>query len=276
MKNTIIRTISGICFLGVMLGGFLIHPYAFAALHVLIIAGMLAEFFNMSMGKRYPLQRILAILFGCGLFLSFFAFLGYKMPKHFLALNGIPILAILISTLYLKDKEDLRDLAFIFMGLLYIVPSVITAIALVFKTEDGNFSGMLLLAFFCIIWCSDVGAYVFGHLFGQNGKKLFPSVSPKKSWAGFWGGLVLAVAAGVVLYFTGLFKFSLLHSIIISVIMDIAGVYGDLFESVWKRKFGFKDSGNIIPGHGGVLDRFDSALFAIPTGLAYLLLFGLL
>ena len=259
-----------------MLGGFLVHPYIFAVLHLLIMGGMLAEFFNMSMGKRYPLPRILAIVFGCGLFASAFCLLAFKMPQQYLALNGVPLLAIMISTLYLKDKEDLRDLAFIFMGLLYIVPPVISANVLVFKTADGSFSGLILLAFFCIIWSSDVGAYVFGHLFGQNGKKLFPSVSPKKSWAGFWGGLVLAAGTAVVLYFTGLFKFSLLHCIILSIVMDIAGVYGDLFESIWKRKFGFKDSGNVIPGHGGVLDRFDSALFAIPTGIAYLLLFGLL
>lgn len=276
MKNTVVRTISGICFLGIMLGGFLVHSYLFALLHIFIIACMLAEFFRMSMGKRYPLPRILAIIFGCGLFASYFCLLSFKIPVQYLMLNAIPLLAIMISTLYLKDKEDLRDLAFIFMGLLYIVPPVIAANAIVFKTSDGSFSGLLLLGFFCIIWCSDVGAYIFGHLFGQNGKKLFPSVSPKKSWAGFWGGLVLAVGAAVVLHYTGMFKFSLLHSIVISILMDVAGVYGDLFESVWKRKFGFKDSGNIIPGHGGMLDRFDSALFAVPVGLAYLLLFGLL
>ena len=124
--------------------------------------------------------------------------------------------------------------------------------------------------FWCRLRCC------FGLLFGKNGKKLFPSISPKKSWAGFWGGLAVAVATAIILNVTGLLVIPWYHSIILAILMDVAGVYGDLFESLWKRIYEVKDSGKIIPGHGGFLDRFDSAIFAIPVGAIYLMLTGLI
>jgi len=276
MNNTVVRTISGICFLGIMLSGLLLNRWLFAALHVIIVAIMMIEFYTMSIGKgRYPVSTAIAVLIAIGIFATTFCVYGFNLPARLIALNMIPFLALMISILFIKDKSSLRDVAFLFMGVIYIAPSVATTNALVFD-NSGNFSGLLLVGFFCIIWASDVGAYCFGHLFGKNGKKLFPSVSPKKSWAGFWGGMVLALVAGVVLQLTGLFPFSIVHSLVIAVIMDVAGVFGVLFESQWKRIFGYKDSGNIIPGHGGLLDRFDSALFAVPAGLSYMLITGLL
>lgn len=280
MKNTVVRTISGICFLAIMVAGFLWRPYAFAALHLFILVCMMAEFYRMSMDTRFKVPRILGIVTGVSLFMTtFLVFGGYVLP-HFFALNVIPLVVVMVSIMYAKNKTGFKDLAFLFMGIFYIAPPVASANVLIFGL-NSQFSGWLLLSFFCIIWASDVGAYVFGHLFGEHGKKLFPSVSPKKSWAGFWGGLVLAVAAGVIAYYCGIFKcgdfkFPLIHCIALSVVLDVAGVYGDLFESQWKRAFGYKDSGSIIPGHGGMLDRFDSALFAIPGGLAYLIFTGLL
>jgi phosphatidate cytidylyltransferase len=128
-----------------------------------------------------------------------------------------------------------------------------------------------------IIWGSDVGAYLFGITLGQKyGKKLFPSISPKKSWIGFWGGLFMAVALAVGLHYLGLLPFELRHCIVMSVLLNVTGVYGDLIESQWKRHYEVKDSGNIIPGHGGLLDRFDSALIAIPIGIIYLVLWNVL
>jgi phosphatidate cytidylyltransferase len=127
------------------------------------------------------------------------------------------------------------------------------------------------LSFFAIVWGSDVGAYLFGITLGQKyGKKLFPSISPKKSWIGFWGGMLMAVAVAIILHYVGLLQFTILHCILLAVLLDIAGVYGDLIESQWKRHYNVKDSGNLIPGHGGLLDRFDSALIAIPIGVIYL------
>jgi phosphatidate cytidylyltransferase len=135
----------------------------------------------------------------------------------------------------------------------------------------------MLLCFFCIIWGSDVGAYLFGMSLGQKyGKKLFPSISPKKSWIGFWGGLLTAVIVAVALHYAGIFTFNLVHCIAIAILLNVTGVYGDLIESQWKRHYEVKDSGTIIPGHGGLLDRFDSALMAIPVGIIYLVVMNVL
>ena len=128
-----------------------------------------------------------------------------------------------------------------------------------------------------IIWGSDVGAYIFGITLGQRyGKKLFPSISPKKSWIGFWGGMAMAIALAVGLHYLGMLPFDLPHCIAMSVLLNVTGVYGDLIESQWKRHYEVKDSGNIIPGHGGLLDRFDSALIAIPIGIIYLVVWNVL
>ena len=195
---------------------------------------------------------------------------------RFVALVMIPVFIVMITSLYVKDKEEYGKFSNIYTGLLYIAVPIALGNLIAFD-KAGNFSGNLLLCFFIIIWCSDVGAFSFGLSLGKKfPAKLFPTVSPKKTWIGFIGGLVASVVAAVVLYEVGLLRFPLIHSIILAIIMSVAGVYGDLFESQWKRVHDIKDSGNIIPGHGGLLDRFDSTIFAIPIGTIYLLIAGLL
>ena len=229
----------------------------------------------MTMGDRYRASQYLAMAAGAILFILSFLVYAQLMPMRLICLGILPILAIMILSLYARDKSQFRLFSNIYAGLFYIAIPLALSNLIVFDRE-GHFSGLLMVCFFCIIWASDVGAYCFGLLFGKNGRKLFPSVSPKKSWAGFWGGLLCAVLAAVILRLTGLFSFPYLHCIILAVVMDVAGVYGDLFESQWKRVYDLKDSGDIIPGHGGLLDRFDSTLFAIPAGAVYLVLAGLL
>ena len=185
---------------------------------------------------------------------------------------------------YVKDKSRFDKFANLYTAILYIaVPWSVLNFA-VFSPE-GNFSGNLLLCFFGIIWGSDVGAYLFGITLGQKyGKKLFPSISPKKSWIGFWGGMLMAIAVAVTLYYLDFFPpFSatcettnVCNYVAMAVLLHVAGVYGDLIESQWKRHYDVKDSGSIIPGHGGLLDRFDSALLAIPIGVIYLVVANVL
>jgi phosphatidate cytidylyltransferase len=147
---------------------------------------------------------------------------------------------------------------------------------------SSNYDGHLLLGCFIILWSCDVGAYIFGVLFGRHGRhKLFPSLSPKKSWEGFVGGMFSAMLAGYLMY---LYMFpcnpcsdiSLFHAIILSLIICLFGTLGDLVESQFKRSLGIKDSGKIMPGHGGLLDRFDAALLSIPMALFYLKLVNIL
>lgn len=276
MNGTVKRTIFGVLFLLIMLGGLLFHRIPFVILFAFITGVMLFEFYRMTMGRAYEGLQYLAIFLGVVMFLNAHQFfLGRLTLAEFVCAGAILLLGVMISTIFLKDHTDFLKTAFLYAGWVYVaLPlSLVNAVVL----RGGEYSGLLMVSFFCIIWSSDVGAYCLGMLLGQKvwPAKMCPSISPKKSWAGFIGGLLLAMLAGAVLCWTGLFTFPVLHGIIVAAIMHVMGVFGDLFESLWKRAVGVKDSGNIIPGHGGLLDRFDSSLFAIPAGMAYLLVLQL-
>ena len=275
MNNTVKRTLSGICFLAIVIGGLLVNKYLYAALITFMMVTMLYEFYRMTMGELFPKTRALAIVLGCSSFLTLFFVLAFRLDIRLVGITAILLLVLMVSTLMVKDKADFKLFSFLYTGLLYIA-APLTLSSFVVLDQAGQFDGRPMLAFFIIIWASDVGAYCIGMLLGKYSKKLFPSVSPKKTWAGFWGGLVFAVLAGLILVWTGLWTYPWYHAIVLSVIMHVAGVFGDLFESQWKRVCEIKDSGNIIPGHGGMMDRFDSALFAIPAGVIYLVIIGLL
>ena len=276
MNTTVKRTIFGVLFLVVMIGGFIFNGYLYGILLLFMVVGMMHEFYAMTLGSKHRLPRVLSVLLAVGLFCGMYSVCAFGLAYKYVALNAILLLGIMISTMFEEDKMDFRSTAYLYTGLLYIAIPLSLSNLIVFRT--GSFDGLIMLAFFVIIWSSDVGAYCLGMLLGQKiwPAKMCPSISPKKSWAGFVGGLLLAVVGAVVLYYTKLFTFPLVHCIVLSIIMHVAGVCGDLYESQWKRSFDVKDSGHIIPGHGGLMDRFDSALFAIPTGVLYLVINGLM
>lgn len=275
MKNVTIRTISGIGFVLVMLACLLWSQWLFGALVIFMMIGMMSEFFTITMGDRYKVSRALAILAGVVLFALIYLVAAYQMPVKYVALSIVPVIVVMINSLYVEDKTDYAKFSNLYTGLIYI--AVPLALSNLVAFRNGHFSGMLLVSFFVLIWSSDIGAYIFGMALGQKyGKKLFPSVSPKKTWIGYWGGMFFAIMAAHILNLTGMLSLPMLHSVILAIVMHVAGVYGDLFESQWKRIYGIKDSGTIIPGHGGLLDRFDSTLLAMPVGALYLSLFDLL
>ena len=283
MNNFIKRTISGVGFAAVMLAAFLTNKFVFGAVMLFALVVMMWEFLRMTCGKEYRYSQILSILAGAILFTLVWLFKGFNLPGRLVILAFVPVFILMINSLYVKDKSRFNKFANLYTAIVYIaVPWSVINFA-VFGPE-GEFNGMLLLSFFAIIWGSDVGAYLFGITLGQKyGKKLFPSISPKKSWIGFWGGMLMAILISVVLHYTGIFPltsgrhtFDLVHCIAIAILLNIAGVYGDLIESQWKRHYDVKDSGTIIPGHGGLLDRFDSALIAIPIGIIYLVAWDVL
>lgn len=277
MNGTVKRSIFGVLFLAVMLGGLLFHETLYVILFAFITGVMLFEFYRMTMGDSYRGLQYSAIFVGVFIFLAahYYFFIGRQLGV-FVSFSIIGILYLMVRSVFLKDHADFLKTAYLYAGLVYIALPLALSNAVVSRT--GAFSGLLMVAFFCVIWASDVGAYCFGMLLGQKSwsKKMCPSISPKKSWAGFWGGLLMALLAGAILYWTGLFAFPVWHCLIVAALMHVMGVFGDLFESLWKRAAGIKDSGNIIPGHGGLMDRFDSALFAFPTAYIYLVLIGLI
>ena len=276
MNNFLKRTLSGLAFGAVMLAALLTDRFVFGAVMLFALIVMMSEFLKMTCGNDYRFSQVLSILAGAVLFALTYLYKGFCLPGRFVALAFIPVFILMVNSLYVKDKTCFSKFSSIYAALVYIaVPwSLINFAAF---NAAGEFNGIMLLCFFCIIWGSDVGAYLFGMSLGQKyGKKLFPSISPKKSWIGFWGGLLTAVIVAVALHFAGFFTFGLVHCIAIAILLNVIGVYGDLIESQWKRHYEVKDSGTIIPGHGGLLDRFDSALMAIPVGIIYLVVMNVL
>ena len=259
-----------------MLAALLLNKFVFGTVMAFALVVMMKEFLNMTCGNNYRFSQALAIFAGLSLYVLVFLFKGFGLPGRLVVLVFIPVFILMINSLYVKDKSRFDKFSNLYTSILYIaVPWSLLNFAVF--APDGTFNGTLLLAFFCIIWGTDVGAYAFGITLGQKyGKKLFPSVSPKKSWIGFWGGLLTAVGIAIGLKYAGLLPFDLLHCVAMAVLLNVTGVYGDLIESQWKRHYDVKDSGTIIPGHGGLLDRFDSALIAIPVGIIYLVAWNVL
>ncbi len=276
MNTTVTRSISGLVFLAVMIGSLLGGKFFFLPLFLFIQSQMLQEYYQITLGDKNKPVRNLAIAFAIIAFGLVFAttLVEPALPVKYL---GIVLLLLLALLMYMVvHHKDFKDNAYVLAGLVYIgLPLSLSPF--VVSTANG-YSGLVMLSFLVIIWSSDVGAYCFGMLLGQKvwPAKMCPEISPKKSWAGFAGGWLTVLLGACILLWTGMIHFPVVHVLVMASLMHVTGVFGDLFESLWKRQFGVKDSGNIMPGHGGLLDRFDSALFAIPTGYVYLLLNGLL
>ena len=276
MNNTLVRTLTGIVFGAIMVFGILLNGIAFGALFLVIMLVAMKEFYTITAGSRFLGAMKLAYLAAAMVFTFTFCQLAFGLDPRWKALAILPLLLIPILSIFDKYRKNFADISLIYAGLMYIALPVSLVPYLVFK--DGFFSGKLLLSLFIIIWASDVGAYFLGSALGQkpNSRKLAPTISPKKSWWGFWGGVVLGIIASVVLYFVTWIPFNFWHSIAIGIIVSVGGVCGDLVESMWKRHYGVKDSGNCIPGHGGMLDRFDSSLVAIPLAAVYMVIVNIL
>ena len=259
-----------------MLAGLLLDKFLFAALMMFIMGIMMHEFYTITMGARYRFSRILAILSGEVLFLLLFLVQAFGLQAKFVGMAMLPLLIVMVNSLYVKDKTEFGKFSDIYTGILYVAVPLSLSNLIVFF--DHGFDGHILLYFFLLIWSSDIGGFVFGCGLGRYfPKKLLPEVSPKKTWIGFWGGMICSVLTAVII--RSVFKIdaiSYFHTVMLAVVMDVAGVYGDLFESQWKRYYDVKDSGLIIPGHGGLLDRFDSTIFAIPVGTLYLIVMNIL
>lgn len=276
MNNFVKRTLSSVVIFVVSVFGVIWDRTLFGALFLFVLLMALKEFYAITLGEKYKFQQKLGIITGLSAFIVVAGYYFYGWDLRWLALVLAELLLIPVSAVLFSSYDEFESFGSIFAGLLYIALPV--ALSPMMVMDGEVFDGWLLLSFFIIIWVSDVGAYCLGTLFGQgpDSKRLAPKISPKKSWVGFWSGMAFSVAAAVGLHFLTWLPFSIWHCIALGVIINLGGVCGDLFESMWKRRFGVKDSGNIIPGHGGMLDRIDSMLIAVPLGAAYLAIFNLL
>lgn len=276
MNNLLKRTIFGALYLVVMVFGIIWDRAIFTALFAFILMVGLREFYAMGLGRRYIVQQKIATL--CAILaylnLAYRCFFGGQMDLWWVPM--LLMFAIPVSTVFVREFEDFSSFGLIYAGLGYVaLPIVLLPLVMM----DGEvFDGWLLLSFFIIIWASDVGAYCVGTLLGQksDSRKLAPAISPKKSWWGVAGGVVLGIGASALLGYLTWMPFPMIHCLALGFLVSAAGITGDLFESMWKRHFHVKDSGSLIPGHGGMLDRIDSSLVAIPLAYVYLLAFSLI
>lgn len=279
MKSLIRRSITGVAFLIIVIGA-LLWQYTYSLLILAIIAICSYEYLSMTIREGYKGEKKLSICAGMVFFALAFAIIKGVLDPKFILLAILPYIAICAMLLFkkelIKDKKEDKSAA-LFAPLLYVVIPFSASLFLTFG-GDGAYSGWLMLGVFILIWFNDVGAYIFGMSFGQreNSRKLAPEISPKKSIAGLWGGTIVTLVAAVVLWLVGLFEFNIWHCLAIGVIVSIFDVMGDLFESLLKRHYMVKDSGSIMPGHGGLLDRFDGTLFVIPVVVIYLKMFSLI
>ena len=281
MNNLTKRTLSGLLFGVIMIFMTTFDKICFFCLFWALMTGAMKEFFAMSLGGSMKRERLIALICACCAFIaSFLSCCVSSVPSEVVSVlylaSFLSLLLVGVSCIFRADNSDFGNVSFVYAALLYIALPVVLAPKLVMDGEI--YDGWMLLSFFFVIWGTDVGAYFVGSALGQRpgAKRLAPSISPKKSWWGFGGGVFVGTAVAVGLHYLTWLPFSLVHCIALGVIISVAGVCGDLVESLWKRYFHVKDSGNAIPGHGGVLDRFDSSLAAIPAAAIYLSLFNLI
>lgn len=272
MKNFIQRAVTGVIFVAVLIGCIIGGPLSFGILFCLISALATIEFCHlMNQQEGVQVNRNICTLGSIALFLCFF-FYGMNPADTGIF---IPYLAILIylfiSELYLKKKNPINNWAYAMFSQVYVTLPFALLNVLAFQSDGtasvSQYLFIFPLSIFIFNWVNDTGAYCTGMLLGKH--PLFKRISPKKSWEGSIGGCVFSIAAAFALaHFFPIMSTAAWVGMGITVV--VFGTWGDLTESLMKRQLGIKDSGNILPGHGGMLDRFDSAIMAIPAAAVYL------
>jgi phosphatidate cytidylyltransferase len=269
LSNLTQRIITAVIGVIIVLAGLFYSEWSFLALFCLLGVFSQMEFYKLvKLDDKLPLR-----IYGtfCGVILNVLLFLS---ERNELKASSLYVMLPLISLiffikLYKKEEEPFTNIAYTFLGLIYV--SLPFALVHVISMATGSFEPKLVLGCLIILWASDSGAYITGRSFGK--RKLFERISPKKTWEGFIGGAIFALVAAFIQgqYFVML---PLNKWLIVAVIIVITGTYGDLVESQFKRSIDIKDSGSIIPGHGGFLDRFDGLLLSIPFIVAFLKIFN--
>jgi len=262
LRNIIIRTLSGGVYIGLIIGSILWHKVAFAGVCLLLNLAGLYEFGQF--GKKTKVNTLVLLLSGLFIFvLSHLVFMGIVGFNKIILLLLIPLL-FLMANLYSTKEFTLNETARLIFGLMYIsIPFVLLNYL---NITEGDNNAPLVLMVFILIWVNDTFAFLSGLTFGRH--KIFERITPKKTWEGFLGGITATVIAAWFMHrFVDLTR---LNWIILSAIIAITAVYGDFVESLFKRNANVKDSGNLIPGHGGILDRIDSLLFVFPVVFIYL------
>ena len=275
MKQLVTRTIFGAIYVAAIVGGIIGGKIPMLILLLMLCTLGIDEFLTVTHRDEADTARSLAVRLldcagACTLVLGVWA----NLYMAAFLLFAIYLIWRMTIQLYIKGQNPIKSVALSMMGHLYVtVPIVLMAVM-------GTINKYFLLSMFILVWVNDTFAYLTGSMLGRH--KLWERISPKKSWEGFIGGAVFCIVASVLLgvYWTQIaLQFTPLQMAFVGLLVAIFGTLGDLFESLLKRTLGVKDSGNIIPGHGGILDRIDSILFVIPVTLTFmflLLMYGII
>lgn len=277
LKNLITRSITGILYVAILVTCFL-QAFNMVIVFALITGLATWEFTGLvNEHKHVNVNRLITTVAGVYFFLAVAGVNSGAIQTHAVFVPYLlTIIYLFISGLYTKSSDSVNDWAYTMLSQMYIALPLSTINAIAFRqAADGlNYYYYLLpLSIFIFLWTNDTGAYCTGSLFGKH--KLFPRISPAKSWEGSIGGGILVLIVASVMYYIesqgeNLSGLNLIEWLGLGLVVVVFGTWGDLVESLLKRTLGIKDSGYILPGHGGILDRLDSSLMAIPASVVYL------
>ncbi len=269
MSTFLKRTISGSLFAIAILGSIILGRISFLIIFLALTIATMMEFYRFAYKARIRPQYLYALILGTIIFVMNYLFAIGKLGNY-IFLGIIPlIISVFIIELFRNHNRPMHNIAFTLLGLLYVAfPfSLLNYFALSYSSYRIGYQTHILIGYFILLWANDTGAYAFGMSIGRN--RLYPKISPKKSWEGLIGGFfTTALIAWIIsLFFTNI---SLFHWMTIGLITAVMSVFGDLVESMFKRSIELKDSGKFLPGHGGLLDRFDGMLLSVPVVFVYL------
>ena len=270
LKNFIIRTLSGIVMVATLIGATLFSKLTFVLLLLAITLGGEWEFYRLAKKSGTSPQRFVGMLAGTMMIVAAAAALHEIMAITAVLMVAFMILIPmpLIFELYRKSATPMANVGITYAGVIYVALPMALLTFFPMMLGNGEWKPWSVILYIFIIWANDVFAYLFGITLGKH--RLFERISPKKSWEGFFGGLLGAMAMGFVA--AKVLDANVALWIGLALIAAITGVFGDLVESLLKRSVNVKDSGSFIPGHGGWLDRFDALIFSVPFAFIYLVI----
>ena len=275
MKNLVVRTLSGLVLAAVVLGAIVWSQWSFGALLAVLLVGGMYEFYALAGKQGNAPQKVVGLVAGIVLFALNFAFVSddieilgdaRQMFGCGLAFLLLLLPAMFVCELYRRQENPASGIGTTLMGVCYVaLPLSLMCYIPIVGSDAWN--PWMMVAYNFIIWANDVFAYLGGMSIGRH--RLCERLSPKKSWEGFFGGIAGAVVMGIVA--ARMLDGNMWVWAGLALVAAVSGVLGDLVESMFKRAAGVKDSGRLIPGHGGVLDRFDAMLLSAPFVFVYML-----
>ena len=276
LQNLLVRGASGVVLFGVVLGAAFLGYWGFGELMLLITVVGVWEFYQLTMTKGAMPQRCMGIVTSILLLVTAFSAILLAVPcvessvgelLPFVLLATIAAFALIFFVEVFRNKENpTQNIASTIMGVIYVALPMSLMLFIPFMLSPDRWNPWIFLFYLFLVWGNDVFAYLVGISIGRH--KMCPRLSPKKSWEGFFGGVLGSLAMGVLGAYV--VEGNYLVWLGLALVVSLSSVVGDLVESMFKRDAGVKDSGNFIPGHGGMLDRFDALILSAPFAFVYL------